>query len=130
MRIVTAISTVTVISFIFSIWTSFEFNNSTNHMVKLNYEFLMTKNSVRYYTNKNNKKPYSTEYYPWNDSTDYDAVCRGIQKKIKSFKGPPIVHVGTGGGLGHKFISLLHSFTAALVMKRPLSCMIVLSCNN
>lgn len=107
---------------------------------------------MRYYTNKNksvlnnknlekmpsltriniiqSKKSYSTEYYPWNDNTDYDAVCRGIQKRLQSFKGPPIVHVGTGGGLGHKFVSLLHSFTAALVMKRPLSCMIVLSCDN
>ena len=45
-----------------------------------------------------------------------------IQNELNSFKGPPIIHEGYGGGLGHKFVSLLHSFTTALVLKRPLSC--------
>lgn len=79
--------------------------------------------AVRY--NNKQHKSYPTEYFPWNDHVNYTLVCLSIQNKLNSFKGPPIIHQGYGGGLGHKLVSLLHSFTTALVLKRPLSCMIV-----
>lgn len=47
-----------------------------------------------------------TEYYPWNDRVNYDAVCKSIQKRMNSFKGPPIIHKGDGGGLGHHFFNV------------------------
>lgn len=71
--------------------------------------------------NTQQRNSYPTEYFPWNDRVDYTRVCMSIQNKLNSFNGPPIIHKGYGGGLGHKFVSLLHSFTTALVLKRPLS---------
>lgn len=59
-------------------------------------------------------------YYPWNDGIDYDFICKSIKNKLDSFHAPPIIHKGFRGGLCHKVRSLFHSFTAALMMKRPL----------
>ena len=70
-------------------------------------------------------KASTTEYFPWNDRVNYNSICKSIQKKLNSFKGPPIIHKGDGGGLGHKYMSLLHSFTTALIVQRPLSCIMI-----
>lgn len=66
----------------------------------------------------------SVEYFPWNDRVNYEEICKSLQKKLNSFKGPPIIHKGHGGGLGHMFTSLLNVLTTALVVQRPLSCII------
>lgn len=67
----------------------------------------------------------SVEYFPWNGRVNYDAVCNSLKEKLQSFDGPPIIHKGMRGGLGHKFLSLINIFITALVMKRPLSCMML-----
>lgn len=66
----------------------------------------------------------SVEYFPWKDGVNYEEICKSIQKKLNSFKGPPIIYKGDGGGLGHKFTSLLNVLTTALVVQRPLSCIV------
>lgn len=73
----------------------------------------------------NNHIKNSVEYFPWNGRVNYDSVCNSLKEKIQSFDGPPIIHKGMRGGLGHKFTSLTNSFLTALVMKRPLSCMML-----
>lgn len=62
------------------------------------------------------------EYFPWNDGIDYSSFCMNLQRTFKSFEGPVIVFDGFGGGLGHKFVSIVNSMLLALLLKRPFYC--------
>ena len=69
----------------------------------------------------------STVYFPWNDGINYTTVCENLKYQLNRFKGPILIHRGIRGGLGHKFVSILHSITYALLVRRPLLCTIGLS---
>lgn len=62
-------------------------------------------------------------YYPWNDGNDYNRLCYTFQKQLLFNDEKLIIHIGKGGGLGHKLVSLLRSITYALLNNRPLRCL-------
>ena len=56
-------------------------------------------------------------YYPWNDGNDYNRLCYAFQKQLLFNDGKLIIHIGKGGGLGHKLVSLLRSITYAYTVE-------------
>lgn len=60
--------------------------------------------------------------YPWRNEKFYIDLCDKLRDTTKKFKGPPIIHNGFPGGLGHKSISILYSITQALISKRRILC--------
>ena len=61
-------------------------------------------------------------YFDWKDEVDYYTLCNSIKETIESFDGYYIIHDGIGGGLGHKFTSLVSTITLSLLLKRRAYC--------
>ena len=53
-----------------------------------------------------------------NSSLDYSLLCDRINSIISNPNSFEIIHDGFNGGLGHKFISIYHSLTYAIVTRR------------
>ena len=53
-----------------------------------------------------------------NSSLDYSVLCDRINNIISDPNSFEIIHDGFNGGLGHKFISIYHSLTYAIVTGR------------
>ena len=74
------------------------------------------------------KNPSKISFFPWDDDgIDYSATCSKLISTIKRFSGPIIVNSGFRGGLGHKFISFFQAIILALILRRPLYCILTLS---
>lgn len=61
----------------------------------------------------------SIHFFPWNDGFDYEQICTNLIQVLSSFKKSSIVNSGRYGGLGHKFLTVYNTVTAALVLGRP-----------
>lgn len=58
------------------------------------------------------------QYFPWNDHLNYTVICKNVLKRITSNKTFYIISGSFNGGLGHKYISILHSITYAILLRR------------
>ena len=67
------------------------------------------------YKNYGNKE---IEFYPWNDGIDYSEMCNKILKRITQKDTFYVISDSIPGGIGHKYTSLLHSLTYAILTGR------------
>ena len=58
------------------------------------------------------------EFFPWNDGINYGEICNKILKRITQKDTFYVISDSTPGGIGHKYISLLHSLTYAILTGR------------
>lgn len=57
-------------------------------------------------------------YFPWNDSFNYDHICNNVLKRITKNDTFYIISGSFNGGLGHKYLSVFHSITYAILLGR------------
>ena len=68
--------------------------------------------------------PYKTvgkkeiEFFPWNDGINYGEICNKILKRITQNDTFYVISDSIPGGIGHKYTSLLHSLTYAILTGR------------
>ena len=68
--------------------------------------------------------PYKTvgkkeiEFFPWNDGINYGEICNKILKRITRNDTFYVISDSIPGGIGHKYTSLLHSLTYAILTGR------------
>ena len=55
---------------------------------------------------------------PWNDSINYTSICQRILRRITQNNTYYIISGNLIGGLGHKYLSVLHSITYAILLGR------------
>ena len=58
------------------------------------------------------------QYFPWNDSLHYDRICENVLKRITRNDTFFIISGSFNGGLGHKYLSVFHSITYAILLGR------------
>ena len=58
------------------------------------------------------------QYFPWNDSLHYDRICGNVLKRITKNDTFFIISGSFNGGLGHKYLSVFHSITYAILLGR------------
>ena len=58
------------------------------------------------------------EFFPWNDGINYSEMCIKILKRITQNDTFYVISDSTLGGIGHKYTSLLHSLTYAILTGR------------
>ena len=58
------------------------------------------------------------EFFPWNDGINYGEICDKILKRITQKDTFYVISDSTLGGIGHKYTSLLHSLTYAILTGR------------
>ena len=58
------------------------------------------------------------EFFPWNDGINYGEICNKILKRITQNDTFYVISDSIPGGIGHKYISLLHSLTYAILTGR------------
>ena len=58
------------------------------------------------------------EFFPWNDGINYGEICNKILKRITQKDTFYVISDSTPGGIGHKYTSLLHSLTYAILTGR------------
>ena len=58
------------------------------------------------------------EFFPWNDGINYGEMCDKILKRITQKDTFYVISDSTLGGIGHKYTSLLHSLTYAILTGR------------
>lgn len=58
------------------------------------------------------------QYYPWDDTLDYSSICNNVLKRITQNGTFYIISGSFNGGLGHKYISIFHSITYAILLGR------------
>ena len=58
------------------------------------------------------------EFFPWNDGINYGEMCDKILKRITQNDTFYVISDSTLGGIGHKYTSLLHSLTYAILTGR------------
>ena len=58
------------------------------------------------------------EFFPWNDGINYGEICNKILKRITQKDTFYVISDSTLGGIGHKYTSLLHSLTYAILTGR------------
>ena len=57
-------------------------------------------------------------FFPWNDSINYDSICQRILRRITQNNTYYIISGSLIGGLGHKYLSVFHSITYAILLGR------------
>ena len=58
------------------------------------------------------------EFFPWNDGINYGEICDKILKRITQNDTFYVISDSILGGIGHKYTSLLHSLTYAILTGR------------
>ena len=58
------------------------------------------------------------EFFPWNDGINYGEICNKILKRITQNDTFYVISDSIPGGIGHKYTSLLHSLTYAILTGR------------
>ena len=58
------------------------------------------------------------QYFPWNDSLHYDRICNNVLRRITKNDTFYIISGSFNGGLGHKYLSVFHSITYAILLGR------------
>ena len=58
------------------------------------------------------------EFFPWNDGINYGEICNKILKRITQKDTFYVISDSIPGGIGHKYTSLLHSLTYAILTGR------------
>ena len=58
------------------------------------------------------------EFFPWNDGINYGEICNKILKRITQNDTFYVISDSILGGIGHKYTSLLHSLTYAILTGR------------
>ena len=58
------------------------------------------------------------EFFPWNDGINYGEMCNKILKRITQQDTFYVISDSIPGGIGHKYTSLLHSLTYAILTGR------------
>ena len=58
------------------------------------------------------------EFFHWNDGINYGEICNKILKRITQEGTFYVISDSTLGGIGHKYTSLLHSLTYAILTGR------------
>ena len=58
------------------------------------------------------------EFFPWNDGINYGEICDKILKRITQNDTFYVISDSIPGGIGHKYTSLLHSLTYAILTGR------------
>ena len=58
------------------------------------------------------------EFFPWNDGINYGEICKKILKRITQKDTFYVISDSIPGGIGHKYTSLLHSLTYAILTGR------------
>ena len=58
------------------------------------------------------------QYFPWEESFDYDRICKTVLKQITRKSTFYIISGGLSGGLGHKYLSVFYSITYAILLGR------------
>ena len=58
------------------------------------------------------------EFFPWNDGINYGEICDKILKRITQKDTFYVISDSILGGIGHKYTSLLHSLTYAILTGR------------
>ena len=56
--------------------------------------------------------------FPWNDSINYASICQRILRRITQNNTYYIISGSLIGGLGHKYLSVFHSITYAILLGR------------
>ena len=56
--------------------------------------------------------------FPWNDSIKYESICQRILQRITQNDTYYIISGSLIGGLGHKYLSVFHSITYAILLGR------------
>ena len=56
--------------------------------------------------------------FPWNDSIKYASICQRILRRITQNNTYYIISGSLIGGLGHKYLSVFHSITYAILLGR------------
>lgn len=62
------------------------------------------------------------QYFPWNDSYNYSVVCNKVLRRITKKDTYYIISSSFNGGLGHKYNSVFHSITYAILLGRRFLC--------
>ena len=57
-------------------------------------------------------------FFPWNDSINYASICQRILRRITQNNTYYIISGSLIGGLGHKYLSVFHSITYAILLGR------------
>ena len=65
--------------------------------------------------------------FPWNDSINYASICQRILRRITQNNTYYIISGSLIGGLGHKYLSVFHSITYAILLGRRFLCKLVWS---
>ena len=55
---------------------------------------------------------------PWDDSINYESICQRILRRITQNNTYYIISGSLIGGLGHKYLSVFHSITYAILLGR------------
>ena len=58
------------------------------------------------------------QYFPWNDNLNYTEICKNVLKRITRNDTYYIISGSFNGGLGHKYLSVYHSITYAILLGR------------
>ena len=62
------------------------------------------------------------QYFPWNDNKNYSVICKNVLKRITKSNTYYIISGSFNGGLGHKYLSVYHSITYAILLGRRFLC--------
>ena len=93
--------------------------SSTRQALRANSVFINHTNDPKVYL-----PPYvdhswdKIQYFPWNDSLQYDRICENVLKRITKNDTFYIISGSFNGGLGHKYLSVFHSITYAILLGR------------
>lgn len=58
------------------------------------------------------------QYYPWNDGIDYNELCKKVLARVTQNGTYYVISNSFPGGLGHKYTSIVHTLTYALLSGR------------
>ena len=62
------------------------------------------------------------QYFPSNDNRNYSVICKNVLKRITKSNTYYIISGSFNGGLGHKYLSVYHSITYAILLGRRFLC--------
>ena len=104
---------------VFSVQSKPVIYTSTNQALRGDSLFINHTNDPKvyippFYDNSWNK----IHYFPWNDSFNYDQICNNVLKRITKNDTFYIISGSFNGGLGHKYLSVFHSITYAILLGR------------
>ena len=79
-----------------------------NHTYDAHFQYPLVKQNTKI----------NIRFRPWNDSINYESICQRILQRITQNDTYYIISGSLIGGLGHKYLSVFHSITYAILLGR------------